>query len=245
MTFQRLISQMQSNKRVLIVGSEAQSGAMLGRHLDQHTYDTVIVTGVDDALDQINRQVPQLIIVVDTPPALCARAFCRKLRAFDVRSPIIVLSQLVSDGDVVSGLNAGANDYLVEPVAFDVLLARMRVQLRSMEPSAQPVLKIGHLYFKPSAQIVMDGEGRRTKLTNKEAKILLYLFRAEEQLVNKQTLLSEIWDYRPDLTTHTLETHVYRLRQKIEKDPSDAKLLLRGPGGYRLASGSTVFSTAN
>ena len=116
-----------------------------------------------------------------------------------------------------------------------VLLARLRAHLRQHERSEDAVMTIGPYTFRPSAKLLVDGTGRKKiRLTEKETAILKYLFRAGDRPVARDVLLNEVWGYNASVTTHTLETHIYRLRQKIEKEPSKAEILVTEPGGYRL-----------
>ena len=140
-----------------------------------------------------------------------------------------------SDADTNLGLDAGANDYITKPFRLSVLLARLRAHLRQHEHSADAVFVIGPYTFMPSSKILIDdSENKKIRLTEKETSILRYLFRAGDKVVNRETLLGEVWGYNAGVTTHTLETHVYRLRQKIERDPSNSVILVTEPGGYRL-----------
>lgn len=161
------------------------------------------------------------------------RDFCRSLRERGIKAPIIMLTASSEEEDVVRGLDAGANDYLAKPFRLNELLARLRAHLRSFESSEDAEIKIGPYSFRPSARQLFDAKGGKIRLTDKEAAILKYLYRAG-QAVSRQTLLGAVWGYNQAVTTHTLETHVYRLRQKIEADPQNARLLLTDGGGYRL-----------
>jgi DNA-binding response OmpR family regulator len=116
-----------------------------------------------------------------------------------------------------------------------VLLARLRAQLRQHEQSEDAVFTIGPYNFRPAAKLLVESGGKKKiRLTEKETAILKYLFRAGERATGRELLLNEVWGYNAGVTTHTLETHVYRLRQKIEQDPSKAEILITEPGGYRL-----------
>ena len=163
------------------------------------------------------------------------REACKLLRAKGFKSPIIMLTGSVGDDDVITGLDAGANDYVTKPFKFAVLLARLRAHLRSHEQSEDAIFKIGPYEFKPAVKMLIAGEDKKIKLTEKESSILKYLYRAGGQPVSRDILLNEVWGYNSGVTTHTLETHVYRLRQKIEPRPGENALLLTESGGYRLA----------
>ena len=139
-----------------------------------------------------------------------------------------------TDSDAILGLDAGANDYVTKPFRFGVLLARIRAHLRSHEQSEDAVFTIGPYSFRPSAKTLLDENGKKVRLTEKETAILKFLYRAGSKTVGRDTLLAEVWGYNSGVTTHTLETHVYRLRQKIEPEKGTAQLLITEPGGYRL-----------
>ena len=117
---------------------------------------------------------------------------------------------------------------------FAVLLARIRAQLRQHEQSEDAVFTIGHYSFRPAQKLLVEEDGGKVRLTEKETAILKYLYRAEQKVITRDILLEEVWGYNSGVTTHTLETHIYRLRQKIEKDPSNASLLVTESGGYKL-----------
>ena len=116
-----------------------------------------------------------------------------------------------------------------------MLLARIRAQLRSHEQSEHAVFRVGPYEFRPAQKLLIDEKARKIRLTEKEANILKYLYRAGEKPVSREELLTQVWGYNAGVTTHTLETHIYRLRQKIEPDASGTRLLLTDAGGYRLA----------
>jgi DNA-binding response OmpR family regulator len=132
------------------------------------------------------------------------------------------------------GLESGANDYVAKPFRFAVLLARIRAQLRQHEASEDAVFSVGPYSFRPGSKMLTGANARKVRLTEKETAILKYLYRAGDRVIGRDTLLGEVWGYNAGVTTHTLETHVYRLRQKIERDPAAAQILVTEPGGYRL-----------
>jgi DNA-binding response OmpR family regulator len=163
------------------------------------------------------------------------RDLCASLRRQGKRMPVIMLTGADTESDVVRGLDAGANDYIAKPFRAQELLARVRAQLRIFDNSEDAVFTIGPYLFRPSAKQLMEpSRNRKIRLTEKETAILKFLYRAGGQAVPRQTLLVEVWGYNSNVTTHTLETHIYRLRQKIEPDPANLKLLLTETGGYRL-----------
>jgi DNA-binding response OmpR family regulator len=168
-------------------------------------------------------------------PDMDGRELCRLLRRAGIRIPIVILTGADSEADTIQGLDSGADDYVTKPFRLSLLLARLRAHLRQSELSDDAVLTIGPYTFRPSAKLLMDPSGRKkVRLTEKETAILKYLYRAGDQPIGRDILLGEVWGYNAGVTTHTLETHVYRLRQKIERDPARAEILVTEPGGYRL-----------
>ena len=170
-------------------------------------------------------------------PDVNGRDFCIKLRRDGRRMPIIMLTGHGAEKDVVSGLDSGANDYIAKPFSMPELLARVRAQLRIFDNSEDAVFTVGPYMFRPSVRLLQEAaRNRKVRLTDKECSILKFLYRAGGKPVPRQILLNEVWGYNSAVTTHTLETHVYRLRQKIEPDPTNARLLLTETGGYKLAA---------
>jgi DNA-binding response OmpR family regulator len=134
----------------------------------------------------------------------------------------------------VRGLESGANDYVTKPFKFSVLLARIRAQLRTADQSEDAIFQVGPYEFRPAMKLLVDGRQKKIRLTDKETNILKYLYRNGASPVGREELLREVWGYNSGVTTHTLETHIYRLRQKIEPDAQSPRLLLTETGGYRL-----------
>lgn len=223
---------------ILIVDDDPALRATLAEQLALDGEFTV--TEADDlaaaerVLAEADARFDMLLLDIRLPDG-DGRDLCLKLRRQGNRLPIIMLTGADAEQDVVRGLDAGANDYIAKPFRLNELLARMRAQLRVFDNSEDAVFTIGPYLFRPAAKLLQDpGRNRKIRLTEKEAAILKYLYRAGGQPVGRQILLNEVWGYNSAVTTHTLETHVYRLRQKIEPDPSNAQLLVTEGGGYRL-----------
>jgi len=176
------------------------------------------------------------IILLDVSlPDMDGVEACRIMRERGVKAPVILLTGAArEEEDQVLGLDAGANDYVLKPFKFSVLLARIRAHLRSHETSEDAVFRIGPYEFRPSMRVLIDPAQKKIRLTDKEANILKYLYRSGEKPVGREELLREVWGYNSGVTTHTLETHIYRLRQKIEPEAQSPKLLITETGGYRL-----------
>ncbi|MBM3518678.1 MAG: response regulator transcription factor, partial [Alphaproteobacteria bacterium] len=176
------------------------------------------------------------LIILDVGlPDMDGRELCRLIRRAGIKTPIIMLTGADSEADTILGLDSGADDYVTKPFKLGVFLARIRAQLRLHERSEDAVFSIGHYSFRPAAKALVDPVSKKKiRLTEKETAILKYLYRAGEKSVARELLLNEVWGFNPTVTTHTLETHIYRLRQKIERDPGNAEILVTEPGGYRL-----------
>ena len=186
------------------------------------------------AMARAKEQLYDLIVLDVGLPDTDGREVCRLMRKQGVKCPIVMLTGHDSDADTILGLDAGANDYIPKPFKFPVLLARIRAQLRTHEQSEDAVFTVGPYTFKPSMKLLLTEDDKKIRLTEKETNILKYLYRSADGTVARDVLLHEVWGYNAGVTTHTLETHIYRLRQKIEPDPSNARLLVTESGGYRL-----------
>jgi DNA-binding response OmpR family regulator len=221
---------------ILIIDDDAELRAALIEQFQME--DGFQAEGAGTATEGLERAADgrAAIILLDVHlPDMDGVDACRLLRERGVRAPIILLTGAArEEADQVNGLDAGANDYVLKPFKFSVLLARIRAHLRSHEASEDAVFKIGPYDFKPALRLLFDDRGRKIRLTDKETSILRYLYRSGEKPVGREELLREVWGYNSNVTTHTLETHVYRLRQKIEPEAQVPKLLITEAGGYRL-----------
>ena len=229
---------MTTGKRILIVDDDETLLQMLSEQLQLHEeFQTVAVTTGTESLERIKGDYFDVIILDVGLPDMDGREACRLMRRAGVKSPIIMLTGADTDADTILGLDSGANDYITKPFRLGVLLARLRAHIRQHERSDDAVFTIGPYTFQPSAKILVDEtRNRKIRLTDKEAAILKYLYRTGDKVVGREVLLDEVWGYNAGVTTHTLETHVYRLRQKIERDPSNSRILVTEPGGYRLVA---------
>ncbi|HEY5410561.1 MAG TPA: response regulator transcription factor [Caulobacteraceae bacterium] len=222
-------------KTILIVDDDPDLRGALAEQLHLHEeFRAVEAASGGDAVRQAREHKPDLVLLDVDLPDMDGRETCRLLRKAGVGAPVIMLTAASTDSDTILGLEAGANDYVTKPFKFAVLLARIRAQLRSHEQSEDAVFHIGPYEFRPSAKLLTDPRQKKIRLTEKETNILKYLYRAGGKSVSREELLAEVWGYNAGVTTHTLETHVYRLRQKIEPDPTNASILMTETGGYRL-----------
>ena len=197
-------------------------------------FDTFEAGDGAQAMSRIGEMQFDLVILDVGLPDIDGRDLCKQMRGAGVKCPIVMLTGQDSDADTIMGLDAGANDYVTKPFKFPVLLARIRAQLRQHEQSENAVFQLGPYKFKPAQKMLVDERDRKIRLTEKETNILKFLYRAPDGSAPRDVLLHEVWGYNAGVTTHTLETHIYRLRQKIEPNPANVSLLVTEPGGYRL-----------
>jgi DNA-binding response OmpR family regulator len=230
-----MFTAMAQRKTLLIVDDDADLRSAVSEQLETEGYSTLEAATAAAGVRAAETDKPDLILLDVDLPDMDGREACRQMRDKGVAAPVIMLTAASADEDTVQGLEAGANDYVIKPYKFAVLLARIRAQLRSHEHSEGAVFRLGTYEFRPANKVLIDPQQRKIRLTEKETNILKYLYRAGEKPVSREELLAEVWGYNAGVTTHTLETHVYRLRQKIETDPANARLLLTEAGGYRLA----------
>ena len=222
-------------KTILIVDDDNDLREALAEQLElNEEFKAVQADTATEGVRQARTIQPDLILLDVDLPDMDGREACRTMRNHGVRTPVIMLTGATSDSDTILGLDAGANDYVTKPFRFAVLLARIRAHLRSHEQSEDAVFRIGPYEFRPAGKVLIDPKAKKIRLTEKETNILKYLYRAGARPVPREELLTEVWGYNAGVTTHTLETHVYRLRQKIEPEPGSAKLLITEAGGYRL-----------
>jgi DNA-binding response OmpR family regulator len=226
---------MSGSKKILIVDDDATLRETLRDQLSLYEDFSVREAGNGgDGVKALKAEHADLVILDVNMPDMDGREVCKLMRKNGYKGPVIMLTAQDSDSDTILGLDAGANDYVSKPFRFAVLLARIRSHLRQHEQSEDAVFKVGMYTFKPAAKMLLKDDGKKIRLTEKETAIIKFLYRAGEQSVGRETLLADVWGYNAGVSTHTLETHIYRLRQKIERDPSHAEILVTEGGGYRL-----------
>lgn len=224
-----------TERAILLVDDDADLREALSEQLA--LYEEFAIRQEENAANGIKaaRDAHTDLLIMDVGlPDMDGREAVKLLRKGGFKSPIIMLTGHDTDSDTILGLEAGANDYIPKPFKFAVLLARIRAQLRQHEQSEDAVFTIGHYSFRPAQKLLVEEDGSKVRLTEKETAILKYLYRADQKVITRDVLLEEVWGYNSGVTTHTLETHIYRLRQKIEKEPSNATLLVTESGGYKL-----------
>jgi DNA-binding response OmpR family regulator len=223
-------------KTILIIDDDADLRGLLREQLELHEeFSAETAANASEGMRLARESRPELILLDVDLPDMDGREALKLMRGGGVSAPVIMLTAASGDSDTILGLESGANAYVTKPFKFNVLLAHIRAQLRSHEQSEDAVFKIGPYEFRPATKVLLDAKGKKIRLTDKETNILKYLYRAGGKVISREELLTEVWGYNAGVTTHTLETHVYRLRQKIEPDPTGPKILITDAGGYRLA----------
>ncbi|MBK8159984.1 MAG: response regulator transcription factor [Rhodospirillaceae bacterium] len=227
---------MTHQRRILLVDDDEALRKTLAEQLAVDGEFTCVEAGTAaEALTVAQREKPDAILLDVGLPDGDGRQVCQSLRKAGISVPIIMVTASSGEADTIRGLDMGANDYISKPFRLGELLARLRAHLRQHEHSEDALIPIGPYVFKPNVKMLVDEKAnKKIRLTEKETAILKYLYRAEQRAVGRETLLGEVWGYNAGVTTHTLETHVYRLRQKIEKDPAKAQILITDAGGYKL-----------
>jgi DNA-binding response OmpR family regulator len=226
---------MSTTKKILIVDDDDTLRETLREQFSLH--DEFIVTDASSAtsgIKTVKSDHADLVLLDVNLPDMDGREACKIMRRNGYKGPILMLTAQASDSDTILGLDSGANDYVTKPFRFGVLLARIRAHLRQHEQSEDAVFRVGPYTFKPSAKMLVRDDSKKIRLTEKETAIIKFLYRAGEQVVGRDVLLHDVWGYNAGVTTHTLETHIYRLRQKIERDPGHAEILVTEGGGYKL-----------
>jgi DNA-binding response OmpR family regulator len=223
-------------KTILIVDDDTDVREALREQLELHEEFAAETAATAAEGMRVAREArPELLLLDVDLPDMDGREALKLLRSGGVTAPVNMVTAATGDSDTILGLESGANAYVTKPFKFNVLLAHIRAQLRSHEQSEDAVFKIGPYEFRPAGKMLLDAKSKKIRLTDKETNILKYLYRAGQKVISREELLTEVWGYNAGVTTHTLETHVYRLRQKIEPDPAGPKILITEAGGYRLS----------
>jgi DNA-binding response OmpR family regulator len=226
---------MSNVRRILIVEDDSELRDALVEQLALHEeFEAVPAENGTKGVQAAKTGQIDLVIMDVGLPDIDGREAVRILRKGGFKSPILLLTGHDTDSDTILGLESGANDYVTKPFRFAVLLARIRAQLRQHEASEDAVFTIGPFTFRPSSKLLLNAKGNKVRLTEKETAILRFLYRAGQKPVSRETLLQEVWGYNSGVTTHTLETHIYRLRQKVERDATTPSILVTETGGYKL-----------
>jgi DNA-binding response OmpR family regulator len=228
--------QFATGAKVLVVSQDASERRLISDALMlQEDLIAIEADTSQSALSLLQEHTLKSVLIDADLPDIDGHDLCRLMRRQGVKIPIILLGARMADADIILGLDSGASDYVVKPFRTNVLLARLRAQHRHFEQLDDAVFPIGPYSFRPSTKILTSKDtDKKIHLTAKEAAILKCLYRLGGRAAEPATLMGEIWGERADVTPHALETHIYRLRQKLEPDPCNVRLLVTDPEGYRL-----------
>jgi DNA-binding response OmpR family regulator len=225
-------------RHILIVDGDQTARTELGRELSRNGFSVGYANTAEAASLALARATrADLALVAADLPDGDGRDLIHRLRRRGAMLPMILVADSAGEDEVVCGLDAGADDFLVRPLRPRELAARIRAQLRVTVGHDESDLKVGVLTFRPATRVAVHPFlSQPVRLTEKEAALLGRLCRAEGRPVSRQTLLREVWGYSPNVSSHTVETHIYRLRRKIEGNSGTPPILLSEEGGYRLAT---------
>jgi DNA-binding response OmpR family regulator len=221
--------------RILLVEDEHKIAGAIKRGLEQESYAVDVCydadTGLSSALSEeydvivLDRMLPGLIEGVD---------IVKEIRAEGIHTPVLILTAKGEVRDRVTGLNAGADDYLVKPFAFEELLARIRALMRRPQDTQGTVLKIDDLQLDP-VKLEVTRAGKPLALSSKEFALLEYLLRNQNRVLTKDNIISHVWDYDADILPNTVEVYMGYLRSKIDKPFNGPNLIQTVRGfGYKL-----------
>ncbi len=226
---------MSSKRTLLLIDDDATLRTALALRFTLHEEFKVeqAATAAEGITKSESPRIDLILLDVELPD-MDGREACRLMRKQNVSVPIVILTGKTSETDATIGLDAGANDYVAKPVKFELLLARVRTHIRVHEQSDHASFRMGPFQLWPATKLLIDASEKKIRLTDKEAEILMYLYRAGGDIVRREELVAEVWGEGVAVRPHTLETHMYRLRQKIELDPAAARFLITESGGYSL-----------
>jgi two-component system response regulator MprA len=220
---------MSRSPRVLVVEDDNEIAGALRRSLRLEGYDVRVAEDGEEALTESGVFEPDLVVLDLGLPKLDGVEVCRRLRDWG-DMPILMLTARDGLGDRVTGLDAGADDYLVKPFEREELLARLRALLRRRPPRGSAFLTVGDLRLNPDTREVQRGD-RDIQLTAREFELLEYLMRNERLVVSRQALLDDVWGYDVFAETNTVDVFISNLRRKLEEGGEERILhTIRGAG---------------
>ncbi|MDA9999534.1 response regulator transcription factor [Amylibacter sp.] len=224
---------MSSSTKILLVNSDIDLSEALIYQLSLNEKYQIIESSEDSVFTQMNINSFNIVIINSQPSKLNGHSVAKKIRAGSYKRPIIMLITHSNASNVDNNLSIEANEYITKPFKYLALLKSIKLQLRQFGKTEDTQHNIGSYVFKPNTK-VLENKNKSIRLTEKENDILKFLYQNLETIVSREILLHEVWGYNSKVTTHTLETHIYRLRQKIEIDPANACFLITETGGYKL-----------
>ena len=190
---------------------------------------------VTEAISLIVKEHFDCILIDSSLADVSLSNLCKNIRQEGVRSPIILVAEELGEDVAIVALDAGANDYVLKPFKINVLVAKIRSNIRQFEQSEFAILRFGRFSFKPGDKILLNNSSKEeVRLTDKETAIIKLLYLSGGEVVTRATLLEEVWGYNTTLTTHTLETHIYRIRQKVGNASSGQDFIATESEGYRM-----------
>ena len=227
-----------SSTKLLLIDADTFSIDVLTNQFQQEGIGELLSScTIGNAKELILSFKPDVLLLNVRMPDGTGIEFCEFLRQDGFDKPIIMLTGKENENDVISSLNVGANDYVIKPFRYSDLLTRVKSQLSKFNSSHVVCSNIGPLEFTPyNKKLSIPGKSKKILLTEKETLILKMLVSSFPTPVAKEVLLHEVWGIQSDLTTHTLETHIYRLRQKI-KVLSEVSFIFTTEHGYGLVGG--------
>jgi DNA-binding response OmpR family regulator len=225
---------------ILIIEDEPSMQLGLKDNLEFDGYHVEIVGDGEAGLQKIKSGKYQLILLDVMLPKMSGFDVCKATRAADITTPIILLTARGEEIDKVLGLEFGADDYITKPFSVRELLARIKAMLRRNQSTSygqEPqLIQLGRLQIDFTAYIAKS-EGKEVKLSHKEFEILNYLFVNKNKLITRHDLLQNVWGYDEDITTRTVDNFIARLRQKVEENANQPKVILTVHGsGYKLVA---------
>jgi DNA-binding response OmpR family regulator len=222
--------------RILVVEDEHKIAGAIKRGLEQESYAVDVAYDSDEGLSNALTDEYDVIILDRMLPGLLDGAdICKEVRATGIRTPILMLTAKDKVADRVGGLNAGADDYLIKPFAFEELLARIRALLRRPQDTIGDVLKLDDLTLD-TANYEVKRQGRKIQLSQREYALLEYLLRNQNRILSKTNIINHVWDYDADILPNTLEVYIGYLRTKIERPFSGPELIHTVRGfGYKFS----------
>ncbi len=220
-------------QKVLILSEDETTSSFLGLILQRECFLPVLTSSRDTALQNIFALDPSLLII-DVPfGSVPAVELCSQLRMCKVTKPMIMLGDSSEELDKVLALEAGADDYVVKPIAPRELVARMRALMRRCKANVSLVTRFGNIEVDTQRGTVTC-RGQEIKMTPCEYKLLVFFLGNVDLALTRQAILSSVWRYSEDAHTRTLDAHINKLRNKCEEDPSSPRHFVTVHGvGYR------------
>jgi DNA-binding response OmpR family regulator len=218
--------------KILIVEDQADLAKGLEVNLKKEGYSVLKAATGEEGLKLAIQESPQLIILDIMLPGISGLDVCRELRSRSIDTAIIMLTAKSDEVDRVVGLELGADDYITKPFSLRELLARVRVRLRRLPVQKEQLSK----YRFGNVEVDFDKyiakvRGKPVDLTQREFEILRYMIRNRGDVISRDRLLDEVWGYQDYPTTRTVDTHILKLRKKIEEDPANPKYIISIYGG--------------